>query len=155
MPLIRINAAGRTPVPHGGENSFLPALNAALEGSGTITIMLHGYKFHPHDPQHCPHRHIFAEQDTACHKAKSWPNALGLLEDGGLGIAFGWNARGTLKQALRSAGKASIALAKLIISLRHIAPHRPVNLIGHSMGGYVALKALRHLSAGDVHRIIG
>lgn len=154
MSLIRINAAGRTPVPHGGETPLLPTLTTARDGAGPITIMLHGYKFHPHDALHCPHTHIFAFEDVACRKAISWPRALGFDADTKLGIAFGWNARGTLKQALRSAGKAARALATLITHLRHIAPHRPVHLIGHSMGGYVALKCLRFLAAGDVGRII-
>ncbi len=157
MALIRINAEGRRPVLHGTDAALLPELTQALPDGGPITVMLHGYKFAPHEPAHCPHNHIFALGDVACRKGISWPQRLGYLDDtdeSGLGIAFGWQARGSLKSALRSAVRASHALAELIKTLRHRAPHRPVNLIGHSMGAYVALGTLSRLNSGDIGRII-
>ena len=87
----------------------------------------------------------------------SWPKRLGYLSpnpDSGVGVAFGWNARGPLKQALRSAIRASHALATLVQQLRRQDPNRPVNLVAHSMGAYVALQALHRLSMGDIGRII-
>jgi len=157
MALIRINAEGRNPVLHSTKTSLWPALRRAMPSTGPITIMLHGYKFAPNDPDHCPHSHIFAAHDATCGKAITWPRRLGFLDashNTGLGVAFGWNARGSLKQALRSALRASHALAKLITELRDIAPDRQIHLIGHSMGAYVALSTLRRLQHGDVGRIV-
>jgi pimeloyl-ACP methyl ester carboxylesterase len=157
MALIRINAEGRKPVLHGTDASLLPVINRALKDDGPITVMLHGYKFQPNSAQYCPHAHIFAPIDAACTKAVSWPDRLGFLSqsaNSGVGIAFGWHARGSLKQALRSAVRASFALVTLIQILRREAPHRRVNLVAHSMGAYLALQTMHRLSTGDVGRII-
>lgn len=157
MALIRINAEGRKPVLHGTDAPLLPVLKRALGTNGPITVMLHGYKFQPNMPGRCPHAHIFAPIDGKCTKAASWPNRLGFLSkegNTGLGIAFGWHARGSLKQALRSAIRASHALATLIQQIREQEPYRPINVVAHSMGAYLALQTLHRLSAGDIGRII-
>ncbi len=157
MTLLRVNAEGPAPVLHSGVIDIRPALRAALATSGPITVMIHGLKFRPHDPLHCPHTHIFSTQDGYCDKAVSWPHRLGFLSSKhncGVGIAFGWQARGPLKQTLRSAQKTARALAQLVRQIRQIAPNRPVHFIGHSMGGYVALRTLHLLGAGDIGRVI-
>ncbi|SMP19546.1 alpha/beta fold hydrolase [Shimia sagamensis] len=157
MALIRINADGRRPVLHGTDAPLLPVLNRALDTDGPITVMLHGYKFRPYDLGRCPHAHIFAPLDASSSKVVSWPKRLGYLSptsNCGVGVAFGWNARGSLKQALRSAIRASHALATLVQQLRMQDPHRPVNVVAHSMGAYVALQALHRLTVGDIGRII-
>ncbi|MEC8197081.1 MAG: alpha/beta hydrolase [Pseudomonadota bacterium] len=157
MALIRINAEGRKPVLHGTDAPLLPVLSRALETNGPITVMLHGYKFQPNSANYCPHAHIFAPIDAACTKAVSWPDRLGFLsqsENSGVGIAFGWQARGSLKQALRSAVRASFALATLIRIIRRVTPQRRINLVAHSMGAYLALQTLHRLATGDIGRII-
>lgn len=157
MTLLRVNADGPTPVAHSGCIDLRAALTDALATPGPITVMIHGLKFHPHDPIHCPHTHIFAAQDGYCDRAVSWPHKLGFLSsrrDCGVGIAYGWQSRGTFKQTLRAAQKAARALAHLVRQIRLIAPNRPVNFMGHSMGGYVALRALHLLGAGDIGRVI-
>ena len=86
----------------------------------------------------------------------SWPSHLGFDDPKGkeLGIAFGWNARGTLWQATRSALKAGKALACLINRLRKIDPKRPVHLLAHSLGAQVAFSALEQVEPGDLSRIV-
>ena len=153
MALIRINADGRTPALHGAGQGLEPTLLRALATPGPIAIMIHGFRFQPADPTHCPHHHILSLQDTAHRKALSWPRHLG-FDSQGVGIAFGWTARGSLKQALKAALRASCALADLIATLHRLAPHRPVHLIAHSMGGFLALRALPHAPAGAVGRVI-
>lgn len=157
MALIRINAEGRKPVLHGTDAPLMPVLNRVLETNGPITVMLHGYKFQPNSAQHCPHAHIFAPIDANCAKAVSWPDRLGFLsqsENSGVGIAFGWHARGSLKQALRSAVRASFALATLIRQIRRVTSHRRINLVAHSMGAYLSLQTIHRLSSGDIDRVI-
>ncbi|SFL61051.1 alpha/beta fold hydrolase [Shimia aestuarii] len=153
MALIRINADGRTPRLHGAGQGLEPTLRRVLATPGPIAIMIHGFRFQPADPAHCPHHHILSLKDTAHRKALSWPRHLG-FDSQGVGIAFGWTARGSLKQALKAALRASRALAALIATLHRLAPHRPVHLIAHSMGGFLALRALPHAPAGAVGRVI-
>ncbi|MFP4328234.1 MAG: alpha/beta fold hydrolase [Paracoccaceae bacterium] len=134
------------------------AARRAAEGRGPVIVMIHGYKFRPGDPRHCPHRHILALAPAGSgRRALSWPRALGFGRDDpaeGLGIAFGWPARGTIWCAYRRAELAGRRLAGLVATLRAAAPHRPVHLIGHSLGARVALQALPHLPEGAVTRAI-
>ena len=153
MALIRINAHGTTPILHGAGQGIRATLRHALATPGPVAIMTHGYRFQPGDPAHCPHLHILSLQDADCPRALSWPRRLG-FDCHGVGIAFGWNARGSLQQARRAATAAAQALTNLIAILRALAPDRPVHLIGHSLGGLVALRALHGARAGDVGRVI-
>lgn len=159
MPILRINAFGRTPVLH---NSPIPVWDrlAALDlpDTGPIVVMLHGYKYQPGHARHCPHRHILAlhPQDMPW-RSPSWPRQLGFgtgLADEGLAIAFGWNARGALWQARRRATNSGLALASVISALHRLAPQRPVHIVAHSLGLDVALGALHHVPVGSVGRIL-
>lgn len=158
MPVIRINADGATPALHGAPHPLGPTLERALANPGPIVVMVHGYKFRPYDPVHCPHTHIFSLGDTnTCPKALSWPRHLGFgrgNRNEGLAIAFGWQARGSLWQARDSAERAAIALADLVARLRRIAPQRPINIIAHSLGAHLSLTAIRRMQAGDLGRVI-
>ncbi|PSL18840.1 alpha/beta fold hydrolase [Shimia abyssi] len=153
MALIRINAHLDKPVLHASPQPLVPVLRSLRRSEGPITIMIHGYTFQPESQNHCPHRHIFSMQETEHPKVPSWPRHLG-LHSAGIGIAFGWSARGTLKTALRSAAQACHALATLITLLRQIAPKNPIHLMGHSMGSYLALETLPRLKAGDIGHIV-
>ncbi|MGR3323241.1 MAG: alpha/beta hydrolase [Pseudooceanicola sp.] len=156
MAVLRINAGPGGLTLHGMSGGMIPALETALRGDGPIVIMVHGFKFAPGHPQHCPHDHILSDSDgQRCWKARSWPRALGLTEGRRtLGIAFGWPARGTIWQAYAEAERAGLALAALIRRLRRLAPHRPVRAIAHSLGGRVVLSALPALDPGDLDRAI-
>ncbi|WP_088623729.1 alpha/beta hydrolase [Oceanicola sp. 22II-s10i] len=155
MGLVRIDAGPQGLTWHDTGQPALPGLARTARGTGPVVIMIHGFTFAPGDPRHCPHRHILSDHDRhPCWKAASWPRALGLTGDGALGIAFGWQARGTIWQAYTEAGRAGLALARLIAELRRVAPERPVRLIAHSLGARVALSALPHLARGAVDRTL-
>ena len=158
MSIIRVNAGGPTPVLHGTSRALSPVLHRALDHTGPITVMIHGYSFAPYDPRHCPHAHIFSlDPPTSASTATSWPLGLGYGSgdpDEGIAIAFGWMSRGTVWQALQTSQTATRALATLIGILRTLAPDRPVHLVGHSMGTHLALSALPLLRQGDLGRIL-
>ncbi|MCW9044378.1 MAG: alpha/beta hydrolase [Pseudopelagicola sp.] len=158
MPLIRINAEAQTPVLHGGPHRLDPILARALATPGPILIMVHGYKFLPNDPKHCPHQHIFSAAKThPCPKAQSWPRHLGFgrnAPDEGVLIAFGWSARGRLRDARAEAETAATALAALVETLNRLAPDRPVHLIAHSLGAHLVLCAMQTVARGCLGRVI-
>lgn len=143
MPLLRINASAQGLALHGSSQSVICALAQAGAAKGPVIIMVHGYKYSPFVAKNCPHARIFA--------AHSWPKSLGLQQDGALGIAFGWHARGGLKQAYSTAVEQARDLARLISTFRD---RRPVHLIAHSLGATLTLAALPYLRAGDVGRIV-
>lgn len=157
MPVLRINAQDVTPVLHGEARPLRGVLKSALAQDGPVVIMLHGYKFLPHDAKHCPHKHIFALEDSACRKGVSWPKRLGMAAEQpgeGLAVAFGWNARGSLWQARERGKDAAHALATLVKMIRQMRPNQPVHLLAHSMGAFVALRAMPYLQAHDIGRLI-
>ncbi len=156
MTVLRINAGANGLRLHGSGAPLRSALRDAQRGSGAIIIMVHGYKFAPGHPRHCPHEHILSENEVhRCWKALSWPKALGLgPRTGPVGIAFAWPARGSIWQAYEQAEIAGQALAALIARIRRTVPHRPVRAIAHSLGARVVLCALRHLRAGDLDRAV-
>ncbi|MDO5658675.1 MAG: alpha/beta fold hydrolase [Paracoccus sp. (in: a-proteobacteria)] len=122
---------------------------AALPACAPVIAMIHGYRFCPATPTHDPHRHILSlEPQSSSRRAMSWPAALGLTAEGaeGMGIAFGWNARGSLGAAYHQAGEAGRELGRIIDRIAEVTG-RPVHLFGHSLGARVALAAARH-SAG-------
>ena len=160
MPLIQINAGPEGPELNGARRPLWPTLRHSLRGAGPVIVMVHGYKFQPGDPHACPHHHILSlSPRDDCRKAVSWPRALGFggnIPDEGLGIGFGWPARGSLWNAYRQAACAGRALAALLGMIHDIAPTRPVHAIAHSLGARVILSALRHpgLCEGSLNRVI-
>ena len=165
MPLLQINAGPDRPgipVPAGAaappRQTLNRTLRAALAGDGPVIIMAHGFKFSPGHAHACPHRHILSlDPPGECRKALSWPRELGFGTGSateGLGIAFGWPARGSIWHAYRQAEAAGVALARLVTEIRDVAPARPVHALAHSLGARVVLSALPHLAAGSLDRII-
>ena len=164
MPMIRINAVGDRPQLHLSPRPVAGALLRSLSqcrrdgDTGPVIVMIHGYKYQPDHPQHCPHRQFLAlHPQERSPRPPSWPRQLGFgtgLHDEGLGIAFGWSARGALWSAQRRAVVAGRALARLVALLHRADRDRPVHLIAHSMGTELALEALHHLPAGHVARIL-
>ena len=158
MPVIRINAQGSSLHLHRSQQPIDSILERTRQIEGPVIVMTHGFKYSPQNAETCPHRHILSlDPERMPWLPPSWPRALGFGEgrrNEGLGIAFGWHGRGALWQAHKRAQEAGQALADLVSRLRRLNPHRPVHILGHSMGSEVALGALPHLSPGDVGRII-
>ncbi len=158
MPIIRVNAEGDSCRLHGSAQPLAGALRRGVADPGPVIVMIHGYSYQPGDPVHCPHRHILSLHPRSQPWAgPSWPRGFGFTgsaPDEGLGVAFGWSARGTLWGARRRAVAAGRALAALITELHRHAPGRRVHIAAHSMGIEVAAEALHHLSAGAVDRIV-
>ena len=150
MPVFKVNADHAPP-----RRLFQDA--DALAPGAPIVVMVHGYRYSPSQPAHDPHRHILSlNPDPQGRRVISWPRALGFGKgdtDEGLAIAFGWESRGSLSRAYRSAGHAGARLGELVDNLSDRSG-RPVSVIGHSMGARVALCALRNARPGAVGRMI-
>ncbi|MDV7142490.1 alpha/beta fold hydrolase [Tropicimonas sp. TH_r6] len=158
MPLVRVDTDGdRLCAPHEAEQALYRALDRASEAA-PVVVLIHGYTFSPALDQTSPHRHILSlSPERDCWKALSWPRALGLgsgAADEPLCIALGWEARGSLWQAYRSAEATGRALAGLIRRIRRIRPGRSVDVLAHSLGCRVALSALPHLPARAMGRAV-
>lgn len=158
MPILRITAGRQGPRLHGVSDPLLPGLQAALDADpGPVTVMVHGYKYLPGDPVHCPHDTLLSRRPARRNaRIVSWPTRLGLRGQGGegLGISFGWAARGSVWTAHGAAGRAGDGLADLLAALRRFDRDRPVRIVAHSMGARVALRALSLADPGAVTRMI-
>lgn len=158
MPIIRINATGDTLTLHNSPQSPFSLLCQTRHIQGPVILMSHGYRFRPGLATACPHQHFLSLPRTSSPTSFcSWPRQLGFgtgLQTEGLGIAFGWNARGSFWGALRRAHEAGRVLAELIRELHHLNPRRPIHFIGHSVGTELALEALHHIRPGSLNRII-
>lgn len=155
MPLLRVNAmasgAGDAPCVqdaglqvHGTMRGPSGCLADRRMAAGPATILIHGYKYAPYHPRHCPHQRIFG--------VGGWLGALGA--DDGLTVAFGWQARGALRGAHARGLRRGMELARLVRMLRAHDPARRVNIVAHSLGASVAMAALPYLKTGDISRII-
>jgi pimeloyl-ACP methyl ester carboxylesterase len=149
MAVIRVTADE-------GPSARLLAEAAALPPGAPIVAMIHGYRYSPARPASDPHRHILAlDPAPGCPRAFSWPRGLGFsgAPGEGLALACAWEARGSLGRAYGRAGATGAALARLISEVAQRAG-RPVAIIGHSLGGRVALQALAHAEAGAISRLV-
>lgn len=146
MPLLQVNMGSE------GLAYDRAALRQALDDlppGAPVVILIHGFKYAPGVPGHCPHETILAPRAARGHwKVMSWPRHLGMGEDA-LILALGWPATGTIWRAYRQAGETGRALAALIAAIG-----RPVHMLGHSLGARVALSALTHAPAGSIGRLV-
>lgn len=133
----------------------LGAALARLPAGAPVVALIHGYSFQPDLPGQCPHHHILSlRPDIRDGKSISWPRHLGLNGTGGLAIACGWAARGSLWAAHRRAPSVGAALTQLAEMLRALAPDRQLDVVAHSLGARVVLAALEQAEPGDFRRII-
>ncbi|MGP6086667.1 T6SS effector phospholipase Tle3 domain-containing protein [Antarctobacter jejuensis] len=158
MPLLRITVNKDQAQVHGTGRALAPVLrNALRQEGGPVTIMVHGYKYLPGHPVHCPHGSLLSHKPRQDDwKIISWPGQLGLGSGcgEGLGISFGWSARGSIWAAHKRAKEAGHALADLIAQIRAAAPTRPISIVAHSLGARVALTAIRNSAPEAVRRAI-
>lgn len=158
MPMLRITVTETEARLHGDSVPLQPTLAAALgKKTGPVTIMVHGYKYLPGHPVHCPHVSLMSpDPHNSDWKVVSWPERLGLnrsLADG-LAISLGWKARGSIWAAHRRAETAGHALATLVRDIHQYAPARKINVIAHSLGARVALAAIRKGAPGAISRAV-
>ncbi|MEP2640788.1 alpha/beta hydrolase [Roseobacter sp.] len=150
MPRLRINATDDGLQQHGSAVPLAAIPQDMMAQGSAAVILVHGYKYEPGHPSHCPHHKIFNDGPDG------WPN--GVQRDGTgkdrLIVAFGWPARGALVHTHRRAAALGRALAILVQTLREAAPHRPVHIMAHSLGSEIALSALAYLPAYAVQRMV-
>jgi pimeloyl-ACP methyl ester carboxylesterase len=156
MALLGVNAAA-------GAAGHVPAGDGTLDGAldalplgRPVTIMIHGYRFCPFSADHDPHRHILSLTPRSdCWKAVSWPRHLHLDRPGtGLGIGFGWPARGALPRVAWRAHDAGRGLGRMIDAIHRARPDVPVQIVAHSLGARVALTALETAPPAVIRRMI-
>lgn len=140
MPLLTVNA----PDDAGAPLLLPPAVTRAAGTASRAVIMVHGFKYSPALPAHCPHAKIYAP-DT-------WPAGLGLTGSDTLCIGFGWPARGRLRRIHNDALCRGAQLASLITTLSRVG--NQVHIVAHSLGATLALAALPYLAAGSVGRML-
>lgn len=125
-----------------------------------IVLLIHGYRYSPFRGPSNPHESIYVVQrvDRKLPKRQlSWPAALGFLntaQDPGLCLPIGWDARGKFADAFAQAEAVGRRVADVIIQLHRCYPARPIKLMTHSLGGRVALAALRALPHAMVRQVI-
>lgn len=136
------------------QNMISTAL-ADLPSSAPIVILIHGFRYCPTDPANDPHSFVIGLPCPGRHSRDfSWPRHLGIAQDGGLAVGFGWPARGTLRSVFHRAKAAAQDLAALVAMLKATAPNRPIHVFAHSLGARVVMTALPLLPAGSLARII-
>ena len=135
------------------------ALEIAPEGP--LCVLIHGFRYEPRAGGiDNPHRE--------CLSPEGWPARLGLSERG-TAVAFGWAsdpayrtggwrdwvARATgsrdggwYASAYRRAPVAADGLALTLTALSRVHPDREIDLLAHSLGARVALRALRRMARG-------
>jgi len=127
-----------------------------LRPGAPVTIMVHGFRFAPSHGATDPHRHILSLSPRRdCWKAVSWPRHLHLDRPGrGLGIGFGWPARGTVQRVAQRAFDIGETLAMMIRHIKQVRPDVHLCIMAHSLGARVALAALADLPPRHVQRLI-
>lgn len=158
MPTLRVTAGQEGPELHRSSAALMPLLAGVLaRDPGPVTIMVHGFRYQPGHQKHCPHRSLFSTRPSIVGpRIVSWPQKLGLRgqHGEGLGVSFGWSARGSIWQAYRAALDAARSLHTLLDMLHHLHPERPVSIVAHSLGARVALAAIESAGPDRVQRLI-
>ncbi len=152
--LLRIDIDGTD--PRTGHLALLDIALGRLAPGADVTLMLHGFRYAPGNPHHDPHDHILGPLGGPG-RSLSWPRHMGFRDPAataGLGIALGWQARGTIWAAHRASGLAAEGLARIVARVRALRPDLRIGAMGHSLGARVILAALPRLAAGALGRAV-
>jgi pimeloyl-ACP methyl ester carboxylesterase len=158
MPILRITHRDGGLTLQDSADCTKAALHRALQAEpGPVTVMVHGYKYQPGNPRHCPHDSVLscAPRRRGAHII-GWPRRLGMRGRAGegLGIGFGWNARGSIWRAWDGSAAAGRALVGLLDQIAVASPGRAIRLVGHSLGARVCLQAIATAAPGRVARAV-
>ncbi|MEM6676855.1 MAG: hypothetical protein AAF675_03160, partial [Pseudomonadota bacterium] len=174
MAVLRLNATrDGALLAHTQTVPWSDVLDRALDRvphAGRVTVLVHGYRFTwRHEgqraaPPHCPQARLYCTAPTIPRQAlwpgqANWPAALGLEENQGLVIGFGWEGRRPTLSTLLANGRndfavvydaAALAGAALGRLLGWIAAQRPdlrPDFLAHSLGARVVLSGMRDVPA--------
>lgn len=121
-----------------------------------VTLLTHGFRYSPYDADACPHARLFsATSRKTSWKSVSWAHYLRLNRaDAGLTIGFGWPGLGRLDQAAHRAYRAGEALATLMDVIHAARPDLRLNVVAHSLGARVALRAMARSQTAAVDTVL-
>jgi pimeloyl-ACP methyl ester carboxylesterase len=163
MPVLNLTVTDTDIRTATGEASLDRRLTRAAAAGGPrdpIVLLIHGFRYSPLRGPANPHDSLYAVTPDGLRRPRrqtSWPTALGFRDadsDPGLCLPIGWDGRGTFAEAFAQAETVGHRLAGLIARLHARYPDRPIKLMGHSLGGRVALAALGALPAPMVRQVI-
>ena len=142
---------------------------ARVPRDAPVVIMIHGYRYHPDNPQKNPHKLLFAPtHNCASHKFVSWPEGLAfgpMTSDDGLAIGFGWEGLpsekispkprlGSFAHVYAQAFRAGGHLARLLTWIGELDPGRKVDILAHSLGARVTFSGLMRGKSANVNRVV-
>jgi len=158
MAILWINAHEGRPWEHHGNGTLFDELARVGRTDGPAIVLIHGYKYQPGHPDHCPHKQIFSlDSENSWNRTSGWLRQLGFGTGHPaerLAVAFGWGSRGAIWHVQRQTRSAGLALARTAIALRRQSAQRPVHILAHSLGSELAFEAMHHLPEGAIDRII-
>ena len=158
MAMLQITTGNSGPRLHVTGAMPRPALQKALERNpGPVTVLIHGYRYQPGHPIHCPHTSLnsLIPKHPNLNMVSLPANLqIGHSDGYGIGLSYGWFARGNIWQAYRRAGDAGTHLAQLLAMIKEIDPARDIHIVAHSLGARVALRALSESAPGTVQRAV-
>ncbi len=147
------------------------AAGSALDVHQPVVVMVHGFLFDPKqavspEPEETdnPHGRVYyfavgSEQNEQRHHTSSWPLGLGFEKNDntgetGLAVALGWQSQPGFASALinhfenfyarayDNAGRTAWVLVNILDVLAELLPNHPIDLICHSLGSRVVVRAI-------------
>lgn len=135
---------------------------AGVPRAAPVVILVHGFRYHPASAEADPFVRLYGPGEA------NWPGGLGFSRrdpHNGLCIGFGWEGVAMpgrrrwrhlsgFAQIYGRAGGTGRRLASVINAIGAIDPQRRVDVLAHSLGARVALRALPALQQANLGRVI-